>query len=235
MEIDVNYDVRSDIRPGSDPDKYSKTLKRFHKALWSKELPSGKFFNLTDSQPNVYLYHQSDLGEFCLSSDGIAHSLYYVKRVEHVIKQVGEDKISEILRLFYTVPGFTLFPGNQINRKVTINAARGFNARICDRFDLTLECIRRFYLSIDSPLGEVFRRYQDFFSLFESFEGYCDYFLLQDLWDSSANKVKFFLPFNDSFPTQPLPKNVTQYLTFVDNQSDFLRGRAERMAKYNVI
>ena len=161
--VDVNFDVRSDIRPGSDPDKYSKTLKQFHKTLWSKELPNGKNFFLSDQDSKKYLYHNSELGEFSLSSDGIAHSLFYVKRVEHIISKISEKRVSEILRLFYTVPGFILFPGNQINKKITMNAARGFNARICDRFDLTLECIRRYYLSINSPLSEVIGRYSDFF------------------------------------------------------------------------
>ena len=38
---------------------------------------------------------------------------------------------------------YGLFPGNQIGRKMTINAARGCHPRINDRFDLTVECIRR--------------------------------------------------------------------------------------------
>ena len=227
--VNTSFDVRSDIPPGADPDKYSKTLRLFHKTLWSKELPSGKFFNLVDTEPKVYLFHKSDLGEFFLSSDGIAHSLYYMKRVEHVISKVSKEKMKEILRLFYTIPGFILFPGNQINGKVTMNAARGFNARICDRFDLTLECIRRYYAKIDSPLHEVISRYSNFFDLFESFEGYCDYFLLQDLWNNKEQKINFFLPFDDNFSTQPLPKNISEYLKFVDRQAQFLEGRAERM------
>ena len=62
---------------------------------------------------------------------------------------------------------------------------------IDDRFDITLECIRRHYelttktgdmRSVSSsPLGAVLARYADFFSLFESFEGYVNFFLLQDL------------------------------------------------------
>ena len=228
--VDTSFDVRSDIRPGSDPDKYSKTLKQFHKTLWSKDLPSGQFFNLVDTEPKVYLHHKSNLGEFCLSSDGITISLFYMKRAAHIISEVGEEKLEEILRLFYTVPGFILFPGNQINGKVTMNAARGFNARICDRFDLTLECIRRYFAKIESPLHEVISRYCDFFDLFESFEGYCDYFLLQDLWDSKEQRIRFFLPFDDNFPTQPLPKDVYEYFKFVDRQSEFLIGRANRMS-----
>ena len=229
--IDIDFDVRSDIKAGSDPDKYSLRLKQFHKQLWSKNLPSGHPFDLTDTEPNIYLYHQSDLGEFSLSSDSICHSLFHLKRMESIIKQVDEAKMQAILRLYNTVPGFILFPSNRIDNKITINGARGFNARICDRSDLTLECIRRYYVSINSPLHEVFSRYAGFFNLFEDFHGYCDFFLLQDLINPRTNQIFFYLPFDGSFPTQPLPKTLSDYLTFADNQSAFLQARAERMKR----
>ena len=55
---------------------------------------------------------------------------------------------------------------------MTINGARGFDYRIKDRFDLTLECIRRYYTGDRSPLsGEVLARYEGFFRLFETFQG----------------------------------------------------------------
>ena len=47
--------------------------------------------------------------------------------------------------------------------------------KINDRFDLTLECIRRYYLNEDSPLKETFIRYSDFL-LFKNFKGYIDFF-----------------------------------------------------------
>ena len=230
--VDTAFDVRSDVRPGADTDKYSKTLKQFHKELWSKDLPNGKRFDLLDKVPRKYLYHNSDLGEFSLASDGIASSLFYVKRVKHIISQVGEARMSEIMTHFYTVPGFILFPGNQVGGKMTMNATRGCNARIFDRFDLTLECIRRYYSSIENPLNEVINRYSSFFNLFENFEGYLQFFLLQDLWDAKFERIKFFLPFDDSFPTQPFPKNVSQYKEFIEKQSEFVIGRAARMSDY---
>ena len=46
----------------------------------------------------------------------------------------------------------------KIDGKMTINGARGFNAKIRDRFDLTLECIRRHYRNEDSPLTDVLGR-----------------------------------------------------------------------------
>jgi hypothetical protein len=51
-----------------NPDKFSPTLRRYHKILWSKKLPSGPIFELDESIP-YKLYHKSDIGEFILSSD----------------------------------------------------------------------------------------------------------------------------------------------------------------------
>jgi hypothetical protein len=41
----------------------------------------------------------------------------------------------------------------------TINKARGTNRKIEDRFDLTLEYIRRHYAGADRPLAGVLSRY----------------------------------------------------------------------------
>ena len=51
-----------------------------------------------------------------------------------------------------------IFPGNRIGRKMTINGARGFHPRIKDRFDLTVECIRRHYRKENSPLSDTLAR-----------------------------------------------------------------------------
>ena len=53
--IDTTFDFRSDTPPGKDPDKYSPTLRRYHKHLWSKALPNGAVFKLEDSTPGGYL------------------------------------------------------------------------------------------------------------------------------------------------------------------------------------
>lgn len=44
-----------------------------------------------------------------------------------------------------------VFPSNMVDGKMTINWARGCHTRITDRFDLTVECIRRHYQGGDSP------------------------------------------------------------------------------------
>ena len=54
---------------------------------------------------------------------------------------------------------------------MTTNVSRGINPSIKDTFDLTLECIRRFYLNENSPLSHTLRRYSLFFSLFQILKG----------------------------------------------------------------
>ncbi len=70
MVIDTSFNVYSDAN-GGDPDITSPTLRSYHKYLWSKHLPNGKLFTLTDNKIGTYLYHKSELGEFTLGSDAI--------------------------------------------------------------------------------------------------------------------------------------------------------------------
>lgn len=62
------------------------------------------------------------------------------------------------------------------------------------RFDLTVECIRRHYAAGDSPLAATLARYADFFALFEDFQGYVEYFLLQDLVAPDCSAVRLAAP-----------------------------------------
>ena len=45
-------------------------------------------------------------------------------------------------RIGYAIGGMMVFPCYRVDRKMTINQARGCHGWIRDRFDLTLECIR---------------------------------------------------------------------------------------------
>jgi hypothetical protein len=111
---------------------------------------------------------------------------------------------------------------------MTINGARGFNPKIIDRFDLTLECIRHHYSNEDSPLSNTLEIYSDFFNLFEDFQGYVDFFLLQDLVTEDYLSIKFYLLF-DSFNNPPLPTNVHEYLLYKTNMTDFVLARNKRI------
>jgi hypothetical protein len=224
--IDTNFNFQSDSG-GKDPDTFSPTLKRYHKILWSKRLPSGRLFNLRDDKVGAYLYHKSDLGEFFLGSDAIVHSYKNQKRKQRLTQQVPEA-VNEVYSAGSTIGAIIIFPNNRIDNKQTINGARGCNAKIDDRFDLTLECIRRFYIGLTSPLNDVFLRYRDFFSLFVDFRSYVDFFLLQDLVTDSYEQIKFYLPF-DNFMSHPSFRRVEDYLLYHNRVIDFVNKRNERI------
>jgi hypothetical protein len=107
--------------------------------------------------------------------------------------------------------------------------ARGFNAQIADRFDLTLECIRLHYLGQASPLAATLDRYANFFGLFDSFKGYVDFFLLGDLVQDG--QVRFYLPFDGEFG-QPLPNTVDEYIEYMTNTMGFVAARNERISAF---
>lgn len=228
--VDTSYDFRTDAN-GRDPDVASLMLRQYHKTLWSRRLPNGQSFLLNDSVRGAYLHHKSELGEFFLASDGITSTFSTWKRMKHIIEQLPGEDMTSFLRLAYTIGAYTVFPSNRIDGKVTINGERGFNRKICDRFDLTLECIRRYYLGEDSPLRNVLTRYSDFFGLFGDFKGYVDFFLLQDLVSSDYAAVKFFTPFDD-FRTPPVPASLKEYLLYRVNTMTFIERRNERIARF---
>lgn len=178
--IDITFDFRSDTPAGRDPDAFSPTLRRYHQFLWSKPLPSGAPFELDVNTP-PYLHHRSTLGEFCLSSDAVIPTFSRESKLAHIIDQIPEVEREAFNRLGYTIGGMMVFPANRVGRKMTINMARGCHPRIKDRFDLTVECVRRHYLDEQSPLSDTLARYSDFFGLFGDFAGYVDFFHLQDL------------------------------------------------------
>jgi hypothetical protein len=224
--IDTNFDFYADSH-GRDPDVFSLALKKYHKILWSKPLPNGKQFNLQDDKVGIYLYHNSELGEFFLGSDAISHSYKYHKRKQWLTLQIPEA-VNELYSTGSTIGAYIIFPSNQISGKQTINGARGCNSKIDDRFDLTLECIRRSYLGLASPLYDVFMRYRDFFGLFGDFRSYVDFFLLQDLVTDNYERIKFYLPF-DNFMSAPVFRGVADYMLYKKRMIDFINKRNERI------
>lgn len=227
MRIDTSFDFRSDAS-GNDPDEYSATLRQYHRLLWSKPLPSGRLFDLNDTTLGVYLHHRSELGEFFLSSDSVIPTFTRWNSMKHIIELFPEEENEAFRTIGYTIGGMMVFPGNQIDGKWTINQARGVNTKIADRFDLTLECIRRHYLGQSSPLGETLSRYRDFFALFESLSGYVDFFMLQDLVTEDCSAVSFFMPFDD-FNTPSKPNDRDSYEAYRHRSIAFVEARNRRI------
>jgi hypothetical protein len=226
MNIDISFDFRTDAN-GRDPDKYSPTLRRYHRVLWSKALPNGVSFDLSDTTPGAYLYHRSNLGEFFLTSDSVIQTFTRWKRTEALSVLLTKSENAAFFSLAYTIGGMMIFPGNQVGGMRTINVDRGFSASICDRFDLTLECIRRHYNHMDSPLAPTLTRHADFFALFNDFHSYVSFFLLDDLVDHNLG-VKFFMPFDD-FHTSSYPKDLETYKEYRRRSIDFIRARNHRI------
>lgn len=227
MVIDTTFNVYSDAQ-GGDPDSTSPTLRSYHKILWSKSLPNGKTFVLTNNN-GVYLYHNSGLGEYFLGSDAITHSYKNHKRKKWLTQQI-QGEVNELFDTGSTIGAYTLFPNNRVDGKHTLNQARGVNSLIDDRFDLTLECIRLFYLGQESPLYDTLLRYKNFFDLFESFRGYTNFFLFDDLVDENQ-KIKFYLPF-DGFKTKPTFSDIDDYLIYKKRVMDFIKSRNKRIETY---
>ena len=226
--LDTSFNFYSDSN-GQDPDKSSPTLRRYHKELWSKPLPSGIQFDLSNDVKDAYLYHKSEIGEFYLGSDSITHSYKSQRRKKWLTDQIPNE-VNEVFNAGSTIGGFILFPNKSIMRKNTINQARGINPFIDDRFDLTLECIRLFYLDQHSPLYDTLQRYKSFFDLFENFNNYVNFFLLNDLVDEKLN-IKFYLPFDD-FKSKPIFGSVEEYLIYKSNIISFVQLRNQRIINY---
>jgi hypothetical protein len=225
--VDIAFDFRIDAL-GKDPDSYSPTLRQYHKLLWSKPLPSGALFGLTDSTPGVYLHHRSEIGEFFLASDSVIQSFTRWISLKPITDQIPETEHEEFRTIGYSIGGMMIFPGNRIDGKQTINGARGFNRKIADRMDLTLECIRLHYAGKPSPLDGTLARYKDFFSLFNDFPGYVDFFLLQDLVTDDYAGIRFFMPFS-SFERPATPGTVDAYMEYRRRSIDFVVQRNRRI------
>lgn len=241
-EIDVDFDFTNDTPnywenfwgdddlgySSKDPDSKSQTLRNYHRLLWSRELPCGKKMNLSDGKSKYYLKWD----ELYLGSDSILVSFRHedkAKVLNEVRQKVADyhSFVEKYVRDFYTIGGMIVFP----QHRYSFNCARGCNKRICDRWDLTLECIRRFYQGGESPLSKALDRDRDFFNLFVDFKGYVDYFFLRDCVDENYTHVDLWLG-DEFFEKNPFPHNAEEYLNWISKEYDFLRKRNRRIMEF---
>lgn len=221
-KIDIDFDFRQDSNCG-DPDTDSRKLYDAHKLLWNKMLPCGKTFDLEVTRASRLLI-KNNLGDN-LSSDRMCPHFdgLYKGKFDGWLPDTDKEELKYKVR---TIGGHIIFPAHNRNG-FTINQARGVNNIICDRFDLTLECIRRFYKKEKSPLYDAIRRYKDFFDLFVDFRGYVDFFMLQDFIDEKE-QINFSLPF-DNFNRSPLPQNIDEYKKYTSQTIDLMNSRNKRI------
>lgn len=211
-----------------DPDSKSPTLQEYHRILWSKELPNGEKIELTKGNSRNYLTWKN----FRFSSDSIIVTLRYKKYRQIITEFMNinpnyKEFYEDIIIKSYTIGGMIIFP----KHRDSINQGKGTNTLISDRLDLTLECIRRYYNNEPSPLTRVLEKDKEFFDLFVNFEGYINYFFLQDCVTPDFKSVIIWDGQGD-FSEKGLPKTLDNYLRLIDNEMEFLEKRNQRIKQY---
>ena len=232
MEIDASFNFRNDSN-GKDPDAYSPTLRSYHRFLWSKQLPIGERLEIEEIDSRlVYRFNMQTLK---FGSDSISNSYIGTKKIAHLNGQINQAEFEEFRDGGSTIGGYLIFPSEREGGKMTINGARGFNTKIADRFDLTLECIRLHYQRLQHPLERTFSSpINNFFlSLFKDFEGYVDFFLLQDLVDNHYERVNFFTATKNAFVGSPIPDTAAEYREYKMATLEFVRRRNQRIREWS--
>lgn len=240
-KIDVNFDFTMDTPEywngfwtetgdfagnRKDPDWYSDTLREYHRLLWSRQLPNGQIMQLDRPEKSIYLQWNG----INFGSDSIIISFRYDKQLMNQLKKIVPDFKKHIEIFFhksYTIGGAIIFP----MRSHSINQMRGINSIIKDRFDLTLECIRRYYNGEKSPLSKTLEADKKFFDLFIDFKGYVDFFFLNDLVTDDYNKINCWCGKMD-FKGSGIPKSLEEYIRFIELEMNFLEKRNNRIEEY---
>jgi hypothetical protein len=217
--IDLDYCFFDDTPQDRDPDSHSRLLRLYHQLLWSKPLPDGRPFELHAGRALApYLVYDGDGKRFVLGSDTIATR--HRKRLSQFNAQFSDADNEAFTRRAYTMSGFLVFP---VGSGHSLNQDRGMHPLIKDRWDLTLEAIRRHYVGAWSPIADTLGRYADFFGLFGTFEGYINHFLLRDFVNENGS-VRFLLPFDD-FKSPVLPADLETYKRYRVASQKLFKGR----------
>ena len=225
--IDITFDFRTDSK-GRDPDTYSPTLNAYHRALWSKELPNGEVMDLQSKGAPFVLSWK----DFYFTSDTIIVEMRSLKN-QRIIDQAREkvedfeEVYEHLLCRSYSIGSMIIFPVH-VN---SMNQRRGMNILIADRWDLTLECIRRYYAGEESPLTKVIEQDKAFYDLFLDFKGYVDFFFLQDCVSEDYSSVNIWMG-DALFRKSGLPETVEEYFRFLLKEHIFLDKRNKKIQDY---
>lgn len=221
--IDISFDFQTDTREGKDPDSDSKTLRAYQQLIWSKPLPNGEMMNL-EIVKGFLKWRDMWFGSDSITASFL-HARFPLRKEVESRPDFAQWK-KEYWHKTYTIGGEIIFP----MVRWSMNQARGCSIKICDRWDLTLECIRRFYLGELTPLDKALEKSSEFFKLFVNFKGYVDFFLLQDCVDDNYN-VKLWLK-TPLFVSKPMPQNMDEYYKWINSQLDFVEKRGKRIMEY---
>lgn len=245
--FDLSFDYRTDkpAKTNPDADRDSPRLRLDHELLWSKQLRSGTVFKPV--APRVrrdgYLIWEDDQGSRrWYGSDAITHSYRSWERPPALVAAkagLSEDQRSAFLTPGYTIGSSSIWPVKSTAPR-SINQGRCFGpARrtIADRIDLTLECIRRYYLGVPSDpyLGETIAAYPEFFDLFvDRFEEFVEFFHFQPLVTSDGVRslLDGELLNNYEFDREATPSSTDEYIAYRVNTLVFVEARSQLMADW---
>lgn len=205
-----------------DPDSASKRLYDDLRTVFSKTLPNGKLFDLGEIVYNGYYQFKSHRTLQRLSSDFLGPSATGAFDLNVSSLDVGKS-----LTLSRTIGGHTLWPCHRFS----INQAK---ASVNDRMDITLLELKDFYenpVSIKAiyslKLREAFVRDKEWLMQFESFIGFCDFFMFKN---SFVNKNYDVIMFEDIYEHNRFrPKD---YLNFMKNNVEAIRCRNEELKNF---
>lgn len=177
------------------------------------------------------------------ASDSMTTSHRYIKCktvIQQVEKQTDDYRqfVEDSLCSTYTIGGMIIFP----KLRGSMNQDRGTNPMISDRWDLTLECIKRYYEQPENnnyafnPLWKTLKRSESFFKLFVDFNGYIEFFFLQDFLDENGNIIRFIPDYfdeNGNFTKKyPVPQTAKEYLKNIEIQKEIVKKRNKRIYEF---
>ena len=234
---DPDTDFASHYSNDGDPDADCRRLYSWHRALWGRPVPGISAFELDVIYDRGFEMSLAapDGARFRLASDGMIPTWSKWKRAFNadLVAEIARDA-DDFYRVASTIGAYIVFPRNRMGQTGdTINQARGRNPLIADRFDLTLECIRRHYAdpAEESPLRERLAYYADFFSLFSDFDGYVRFFLLQDLLTADQSAVRSLMSGEpiSGFTEPAIAATAGEYVEYRQRSIKFLRARNARV------
>ncbi len=225
----------------------SRRLYSWHELLWGRRVEGVQSFDVAIRYTYRYELELTthDGQKMRLGSDGMINtwtspgwaSLFGFE--SDLVREINAD-VDDFYRVASTIGGYIVFPLNGEGQSgQTINQVRGRHRDIADRFDLTLECIRRHYRArnvgiqdSDSPLAERLHHYHSFFRLFDDFDAYVSFFLLDDLLTPSreVRSLVSGAPL-EGFGQPATPTGVEEYGRYRTNCLTFLRARNDRIRR----
>jgi hypothetical protein len=237
--IDPDLDFASYYQHGGDPDRDCERLYAWHRALWGRAVPGVGPFELEVIYDRGYgmRLHSADDAVFWLGSDGIIPTWstpgWTDRFAPDLVAEIAKDT-GDFYRVASTIGGYIVFPRNRAGQTGwTLNQARGMYPSIADRFDLTLEGIRRHYCDpgAANPLGERLAYYADFFALFRDFDTYVRFFLLDDLVDEDRNAVRSLVTGDPlvEFSVPAFASSAAEYGQYRTRSIAFVTARNERI------